>query len=481
MSQSYTLERELSSLWCIYESLELNQKPLTNAESGRIDPHIQKIWGNNKVPENDVFSYQYQGPVFRKYVEDTLKASPKGWEYGIFEKKTDKLTQQSGVKIQTTTIYDDIWKLMDDSHRKKFSNYKNGQKDSWDPADIYIFKGDKAAVLNNVKEIKKATDEFHKGAPNVFIALLNDYLRILYNKKVLVGISLKQASPPNKPEVEVYNVVRDQDFEPPEFGEAVLRKTGNGYLHQWMQLGKKGGKLGFKGNSVRFEGEVSLGHKKTAKFSWESKSPKMNSPHTTEFKKLVFGNKGQLTTASARGGSISKELKFKPIIAEYMKKGPESWNLGVPKAPLKHAGTLKSHAEYWGKELFNLRKSLLTTLDDVKILRNPQYAKERGLPEVVVNASNGKNTLKNNVAYFEELFKIDAQSQKEIKEWYGWEKESDYSSDLRGKLRGLIIIKTIVMAHKEGKLGEVLLRSYYTAGKIQWKAEDLYGPFVKIE
>ena len=164
-----------------------------------------------------------------------------------------------------------------------------------------------------------------------------------------------------------------------------------------------------------------------------------------------------------------------------MRKGPDSWNLEVPKEPLKTDRGIKSHARYWGKELFNLRNSTLTTLEDVKILRNPQYAKQRGLPEVVVDASNGKNSLATNTAYFEELFRIDGLSQEEVKNWYGWEKESDYSSDLRGKLRGLIIIKTIVMAHKEGKLGEVLLRSYYTAGKIQWKAEDLYGPFVKIE
>ena len=478
MSNPNTLKRELGSLWCIYESCELNQKPLSNVENGRVDPRIQKVYGNTEVNEKDLFSFQYQGPVFKKWLEDN-QFPTKGWSYGIFEKSTDKLTQQPGVSLPTTTIYDDIWKLLDQSHRQKFSNYTNGQKDSWDPADIYIFRGNKSKVIKYVEDVKEATKEFHKTNPNVFIALLNDYLRVLYNDKILVGISLKQASPPNIPEVEIFNVLKDDDFDPPEFGEATLRKTGNGFLHQWMQLGKKGGKLGFKGNSVRFEAEVNMGNKKTAKFSWESKSPGRDSPHTTEFKKLVFGNKGQLTTAAARGGSITKEIKFKPIIAEYIKKGPASWNLGVPKNPLKLNGSSKSHAKYWAKELFDLRKSKLTTLDDVKILRNPQYAKERGLPEVVVDAST--NNLANNTAYFEELFKIDTLSQKEVKDWYGWEKESDYAKDFRGKLRGLIIIKAIVLADKDGKLGEILLRSFFTAGKVQWVVDDLYGPFVKIE
>ena len=480
MGQSNTLQRELGSLWCIYESCELDQKPLSNAENGRVDPHIQKVYGNTEVNEKDLFSFQYQGPVFKKWLVDN-QFPTKGWSYGIFEKSTDKLTQQPGVKISTTKIYDKIWNLLDQSHRQKFSNYSNGQKDSWDPADIYIFRGNESAVIKYVEDVKEATKEFHKTNPNVFIALLNDYLRVLYNDKILVGISLKQASPPNIPEVEIYNVVKDDDFEPPEFGQGVLLQSGNGFLHQWMQLGKKGANLGFRGNSVRFEAEVNMGHKKVAKFSWESKSPGRSSPHTTEFKKLVFGKKGQLTTAAARGGSITKEIKFKPIIAEYIKKGPDSWNLEVPDAPLKTDRGRKSHARYWGNELFNLRNSPLTTLEDVKILRNPQYAKKRGLPEVVVDASNGKNSLISNTAYFEELFKIDALSKEEVKDWYGWEKEKDYDTDLRGKLRGLIIIKAIVMAHKDGKLGEILLRSFFTAGKVQWKVDDLYGPFVKIE
>ena len=477
MSNPNTLKRELGSLWCIYEACELDQKPLSNVENGRVDPHIQKVYGNTKINEKDLFSFQYQGPVFKEWL-DNNQFPTKGWKYGIFEKSTDKLTQQPGVSMSTTTIYDKIWKLLDKSHRQKFSNYTNGQKDSWDPADVYIFRGDEAEVLNYIKKVKKATKEFHKTNPIVFISLLNDYLRVLYNDKILLGISLKQASPPNIPKVKIFNVLKDDDFEPPEFGQGVLRQTGNGFLHQWMELGKKGSELGFKGNSVRFEAEVNMGHKEVAKFSWESKSPGRSSPHTTEFKNLVFGKKGQLTTAAARGGSITKEIKFKPIIAEYIKKGPDSWNLEVPDAPLKN-GTLKSTSKYWGKELFNLRKSLLTTLDDVKILRNPQYAKTRGLPAVVVDAST--NSIKNNTAYFEELFKIDASSQKEVEDWYGWKKQSDYGTDLRGKLRGLIIIKAIVLAHKDGKLGEILLRSYFTAGKVQWVVDDLYGPFVKIE
>ena len=135
-------------------------------------------------------------------------------------------------------------------------------------------------------------------------------MRKLYNEKILIGISLKASTPPNRPRAEAFNVIRDIDFEPPQFGQAILRRTSNGYLHQWMEVSKKGSTLGFKGNSIRFEAEVSMDGGDPLKFSWESKSPPISRPHVTEFKKLVAGGRNNsLKTADARGGSIPKELK----------------------------------------------------------------------------------------------------------------------------------------------------------------------------
>ena len=61
------------------------------------------------------------------------------------------------------------------------------------------------------------------------------------------------------------------------------------------------------------------------------------------------------------------------------------------------------------------------------------------------------------------------------------DKEAKFTQNFRGKLRGLILINTIVYANSQGKLGEFLLRAYYTAAKIRWTVDDLQGPFVKIE
>ena len=481
--QSHTLERELSSVYCIFEALELNRTPRSNLEGNIVDPHIKKIWGNVPIPEHDIFAYEHQGQEFKRYLEK-IGAPTSGWQYGLFEKKLDKLSQQSGISMKTTDIFDEIYKTFNPEQKKKFSSKGTGQKDSWNPADMYIFRGNSAPILNSLNDLKEKASDI---PPNAYIGLVNDYMRILFNDKTLIGISLKTASPPNIPSVEGFNIQRDIDFKPHKFGEAVLRKTSNGYLHQYMEVGLKKQNLGFVGNSIRFEAEVDMDGSEPKKFSWESKSPLTGRPHVTEFKKLVAGKKANtLTVAKARGGSIPKDIKFEPLIQEYIKQGPQSWTRMVPKTVLKNtkngpSGAQKTAAKYWGKKLHDLSKNLMTTLIDAKISRNPTYAKKMGLDVVVVDASNGKNTLQNSVDYWLELLWIDGATNEAVKSRYGYDKEPKFTENMRGKMRGLIIINAVVNAHKEKKLGEMLLKAYYTAGKIRWTVDDLQGPFVKIE
>tara|TARA_Y100001963_G_C6741676_1_gene429315 strand:+ start:78 stop:1535 length:1458 start_codon:yes stop_codon:yes gene_type:complete len=481
--QSHTLERELSSVYCIYEALELNRNPRTTQEGGIVDPHIKKIWGNTPIPDTDIFAYEHQGQVFKSYLKQ-IGAPLTGWKYGLFEKKLTKLSSQPGISMETTNIFDEIYQLFSPEQRKKFSSKGTGQKDSWNPADMYIFRGNKSNIIQSLTDLKEKASDL---PPNAYIGLVNDYMRILFNDKTLIGISLKTASPPNIPQAEGFNIERDVDFKPHKFGQGVLRKTGNGYLHQYLAVGDKKGKLGFEGNSIRFEAEVDMDGGGQKKFSWESKSPLTGRPHVTEFKKLVSGKKANtLTVAKARGGSIPKDIKFEPLMAEYIKRGRLSWNQMVPKTVLRNAKSgyspvQQKTAKYWGQYLYKLRKNLMTTLVDAKISRKPSKAKELGLPVVAVDASNGHNTLQNNIDYWLELLWIDGATNKAVKARYGYDKEPKFTENLRGKMRGLIIIQAVVNSQKDNKLGEMLLKAYYTAGKIRWTADDLQGPFVKIE
>ena len=61
-------------------------------------------------------------------------------------------------------------------------------------------------------------------------------------------------------------------------------------------------------------------------------------------------------------------------------------------------------------------------------------------------------------------------------------KKSDKcTQNFRGKLRGMIIMRSVWNADKAGRLGEFLVRAYYSAGKMKFRADDLQGPFVKIQ
>ena len=463
MADPHTLERELSSVYCFYEALELGTPPVGG---GQVSSYIRNIWGNVTIPSNDIFAYEFQGPVLKSFLT-RIGAPTRGWKYGLFEKSLTSLSTQSGISIQTTTIFDDIWKLFEPRHKQKFATLATGQKDSWNPADAYIFRGDEASILRNFQALKTNFDG--DLPPNVLISLFNDYLRKLYNEKILIGISLKAATPPNRPTAEAFNVIRDIDFEPPQFGQAILRRTSNGYLHQWMEVSKKGSTLGFKGNSIRFEAEVSMDGGDPLKFSWESKSPPISRPHVTEFKKLVAGGRNNsLKTADARGGSIPKELKFEPLIQEF---SGNSWNHRVPDRSITNSGEITTVSEYWGGYLHNLRTSLMATLNDVEIKDSSGRS--------IVDAKN--NNLAKDIEYIKELLWIESNDNATVQAVYGIGKESKFTQNFRGKLRGLIIIQSIVNANSQGRLGEFLLRAYYAAGKIRWTVDDIQGPFVKIE
>ena len=471
MADPHTLQRELSSLYCFYNTIENNETPpkTDTLDMKFVDDVIKGIWGKDikKLKEHDIYAYQYHGPALLNHLK-SMGAATSGYSYGIFEKDTSLLTAQ-GVNIKTTNVYDDIWDMFEERHRKLFSGSSVGQKDSWNPADVYLLKGSDATIIRDVKKIKDMTKD---DPPGIFVTLVNDYLTKLYQDKKLIGVSLKAAKPPNVPVAKEFNVVLDDDFESPKFGEAKIVKGGNGYVHQHMEVSEKNGALDFKGNSITFEAEISMDGGKPLKYFWESKSPGRESPHTTEMKDMVKAKKGNaLTKANARGGSITKDIQFKPLIKEFTKKdfnhnvpvGETKWDKTDPPAAVVRA------VKYWSGIYLTLKKNPLVTLNDVVI-------KNKAGKEVVING-----TRKGTMEYFYDLFWIDAHSSKDVKAAYGLPKSSKYYQNFRGKLRGLNIIRAVVKADSAGRLGEFLVKAYYKAAKIRFDIDDLQGPYVKIQ
>ena len=472
MADPHTLQRELSSLYCFYNTIEKNETPpeTDTLDVKFVDDVIKGIWGTDikNLKDHDIYAYQYHGPALLKHLK-SMGAATSGYKYGIFEKDTSLLTSQKGVSMNTTNVYDDIWDMFEERHRKLFSGSTVGQKDSWNPADVYLLKGSSAPIVKYVKKIKDMTED---DPPGVFVTLVNDYLTKLYQDKKLIGVSLKAAKPPNVPVAKEFNVVLDDDFESPKFGEAKIVKGGNGYVHQYMEVSDKNGSLDFKGNSITFEAEISMDGGKPLKYFWESKSPGRESPHTTEMKDMVKAKKGNaLTKANARGGSITKGLQFKPLIKEFTGK---DFNHRVPVGEVKWDKTdpppsVVRAVKYWSGIYLTLKKNPLVTLNDVKI-------KNKQGKEVVING-----TRKGTMEYFYDLFWIDSHSSKDVKAAYGLPKSTKYYQNFRGKLRGLNIIRAVVKADSAGRLGEFLVKAYYKAAKIRFDIDDLQGPYVKIQ
>ena len=472
MADPHTLQRELSSLYCFYNTIEKNETPpeTDTLDIKFVDDVIKGIWGTDikNLKDHDIYAYQYHGPALLKHLK-SMGAATSGYKYGIFEKDTSLLTSQKGVSMNTTNVYDDIWDMFEERHRKLFSGSTVGQKDSWNPADVYLLKGSSAPIVKYVKKIKDMTED---DPPGIFVTLVNDYLVKLYQDKKLIGVSLKAAKPPNVPVAKEFNVVLDDDFESPKFGEAKIVKGGNGYVHQYMEVSDKNGSLDFKGNSITFEAEISMDGGKPLKYFWESKSPGRESPHTTEMKDMVKAKRGNaLTKANARGGSITKGLQFKPLIKEFTGKdfnhrvpvGEVKWDKTDPPASVVRA------VKYWSGIYLTLKKNPLVTLNDVKI-------KNKQGKEVVING-----TRKGTMEYFYDLFWIDSHSSKDVKAAYGLPKSKKYYQNFRGKLRGLNIIRAVVKADSAGRLGEFLVKAYYKAAKIRFDIDDLQGPYVKIQ
>ena len=154
MADPHTLQRELSSLYCFYNTIENNETPpkTDTIDVKFVDDVIKGIWGKDikKLKEHDIYAYQYHGPALLNHLK-SMGAATSGYSYGIFEKDTSLLTSQSGVNMKTTTVFDDIWNMFDSKHRKLFATKATGQKDSWNPADVYLLKGSEGTIIRHVK------------------------------------------------------------------------------------------------------------------------------------------------------------------------------------------------------------------------------------------------------------------------------------------------------------------------------------------
>ena len=472
-------KRELSSLYCIWAEMDgpFDQRIIPDPIQPKkgVTKRYKGIWqkngtwpGLNAVDRlDDVFAFQHQGQVMKKWLS-SQGFPTNGWKYGIWEKNITSFIEASKNSAKVTYFMDDVWDLFTPQQKGLFGKQK---KDSWNPADVYISSlssGEESSALRKLKKLANDTDEL---TPAIFVALVNEYLRGLYHAGKVIGISLKAAKYPNIPHVKTRNIAYDSDFEPPNFGEATLTKP----IHQYMAVGSEKKNMDFRGNSLKFEVNISMSGCDPLEYYWESKSPGLTGAPTTEMKDVVGTHdplKNQL--ANARTGGIPKPI-LKKLIKQYS--GLPKWDYAVPNTVVKSNSSRETLSKHWAKFITNLKRDggNLVKLDDFEI-----YEKDGSK----IQPTAQSKSYSNNELYqywVTTVLEIDAMSEKEVLNTYGWKKGKKFRDNMRGKFRNLNTIRSMITARNNKKLGEYLVRAYYAASKMRFDVEELQAPFVKIQ
>ena len=154
MADPSTDLRELSGLYCIWETLSNNNPPAIDERVDKlkdlvsIPDGVKKMWPDLErmadKKRHDIWTLQQVGPAFKKYLTQGKEhgfSNFSSLKYGVFQGNESKdlslLNRATNNQMPMTDIYDDIWwNCFDNEHRQLFKN----KKDSWNPTDVYIFR-----------------------------------------------------------------------------------------------------------------------------------------------------------------------------------------------------------------------------------------------------------------------------------------------------------------------------------------------------
>lgn len=477
MSVSQTHQEELCSLYGFFLLFSHSEEPLEDVNPKSLKDY-RSISIGHKIIKPDlatlskdkdylwVFTFQKQPLSLKSFLNRKGVNSYGNFKYGIFDKtfapngvsNLSSAPYWNDFESKRTTLFDDIWEEFPNKVKMFFGN----KKDSWSTSDVYIFNGtslEENTILNNVKNLASKYDNSEDVA--MFLGPMNEYLQTLYHQNKLIGISLKQATYPNIPSTTETNISYSDDFESPnmEYGEIGTQKK----ISQNMLVTSTGNSLDFETSSfVIDECKISPLGNKVISYYWESKPGKRTySLQTTEMKKKVGSTReGLLKVASAKTGGIPKP-EFKTFMNEYLN-SPHSIDYCVPK---NDSDTLSS------QEL-NVLQNLIDELKE-----NPLI----DFREVAISYKIGNKLVKTSSStYIEDLYWIFKNNNTAVKAKYGVPKHVNFNAMFANKIRGMWYAKAILNAKNNGKLGELLVRAFYKASKINITLDDVKGPFVLL-
>jgi len=476
MAASETHQEELCSLYGFFllfthseEPLkDINPKSLKDYRSISIGHKIIKPALASLTKPNDhvwIFTFQTQPLALKSFLSRKGINNYGNFKYGIFDKTfsppgvtPESAPYWSNFLSLRTTIFDDIW----EEFPSKVKDFFGKKKDSWSTADVYIFNGTSNEESNIIKGFKKLASMYDPQEDvAMFLGPANEYLQTLYHDNKLIGISLKQATFPNTPTVTETNVAFNNKFESPkmDFGEIDTTKK----IRQNMLIKSTGGSLDFDTSSfVIDECRISPTGTKIIPYYWESKPSKRSyTLQTTEMKKIVGSTReGVLKVASAKTGGIPKP-EFRSFMNEYLT-SPYNIDYAVP---TNDSDTLTTAQ-------LNTLQNLLEELNSNPLIN---------FNEVCISYRMGGKNVKTSIStYIQDLYWIFKSDTNAVKAKYGVGKSANFNGMFANKIRGMWYAKAILTAKDNGKLGELLVRAFYKASKINITVDDVKGPFMLL-
>jgi hypothetical protein len=425
MAKVFKEEQEQCSIITTYYAIEKNAD-LTPDKDAQLKTTLTEVYPN--MPQDWYITFLNQAAALKKTLGNNK------WKYGWYD---------GGVGWARGKIEDDkvsyimgkIWDTFTDAQKKIFG----GQKDSWNTADVFVVNSKQEEnILNRVKQLQKEFED--PTPPEIFIGTLNAYLSQLARENILLPISLKKQTKSAPVKVTPTNL----DAVPVEG----ISATNGQFLakpYSYFEISDRGGKINFKGNSLFFKAQFSVG---AYPYNYQIEQRMQGKSSKAEVKDLVVkGNKGKRGPADAQTGNVPMPL-MKQLIKEYSGEGYDD------------KITDKLDANYWVPyfvSIYNASKKIfdLGTLTIMGESRTPEQ-------------------------FMKQAIQIDNLTDKQVRVLYKASKNA-FSFKLRNKLRHLRTIKSILNAQQKGDaFSKFLMYIYFRAAKMNINQEDLVGPFLKV-
>ena len=358
------------------------------------------------------------------------------WNYGHFGSGAG-LSHVTQIKAagDETDILDYIWNHFSTEQKAMVGR----KKDSWNPSDVYMIQKSHAqSIKRNIDKLLCIGDhETQEGC--LGIAAVNAYLSRLLEEQLLVGISLKQATPAAAVRLVPTNIGMDPD------GLEGLSGSIDTPLKTKMEIiGFGAGNPSFDTNSLTFNAHFESG-RAFIRYAYESK---VSSPanHATEPRNLVENVSTQkYIKARARNGAIPAP-RMAELVREYT---GENINDHIP----MNSRLTATDITYWKNYFRDLSAPNGLDFDFGAIsVDGTQLSRENFIGQAA-GIDNG-NPVK-----------------------------GSFDIEFRSKLRLLRYYKMFGNAARRtpSELPELIAKIYFLSSKINFKQGDLAAPFIKIQ